>query len=68
MIGDGDCAGEVTLGLLLGIAIGVAVVVWAICGVLWEAAGESVIDPNWIAPFDPPTGPPFGIVTELLRP
>jgi hypothetical protein len=51
--------------LLLGIAIGAVVVVWLICGVLCEAAGESVIDPNWI--FEPPTGPPFGIVTELFR-
>jgi hypothetical protein len=42
-IGEGDWAGEVTLGL--GIAIG-ADGVCAIWGVLWEAAGESVIDPN----------------------
>jgi hypothetical protein len=27
--------------------------------VLREAAGKSVIGPNWIFPLDPPTGPPF---------
>ena len=44
-IGEGDCAGEETLGFP-GIGMGAEPVDWAICGVLWEAAGESVIEPN----------------------
>ena len=42
-MGDGDCAGEVTLGLL-GIAMGAEPE--TTCGVLWVTAGESVIEPN----------------------
>lgn len=74
-IGDGECAGEGTRGLL-AIGIGADGAGWEICGVLCVDAGESVMDPNCRPPFDPPTGPPFGIyplgafalmVTELFR-
>ncbi len=44
---------------MLGIEMGAEAAGKGICGVLWEAAGESIIDPNWM--FDPPTGPPFAI-------
>jgi hypothetical protein len=44
-IGEGDCAGDVTRGFL-GIEMGAEAAGCATWGVLWEAAGESVMDPN----------------------
>jgi hypothetical protein len=73
-MGEGDCAGEGTRGLLLlllAMGMGAEAAGCEIWGVLCEAAGEA--EPN-CRPF-PPTGPPFEnplgplalMVTELLR-
>lgn len=55
-MGEGDCAGDVTRGLL-GIEIGAEGVDCAICGVLCETAGDSASDPNWMGAFEAPEEP-----------
>lgn len=66
-MGDGDWAGEGTLGLL-EIAMGAEpATTW---GVLCEAAGEPEMSPNLTLrpPGRPPTGPPLAMyVTEAAR-